>query len=183
MDEQELVERAIGGDRDAFAGLVRLHQGRLRGLVALSIPTTDDVHDVVQEAFIDAWRGLPRFEVGREFGPWLRTICRNRVNRFLRDRLPQRRRELALVDEALLAAPLANPEDDADQRLAALRACFADLDVAHQQVLTQRYHGEQAVQDIAADLGRSPNAVSMLLLRLKTALMRCVATRLAGATS
>src|SRR5690606_34121353 len=92
MDEDRLVRLAKEGDREAFAGLVRLHQERLRGLVALSIPGRDDVHDLVQEAFVDAWKGLDGFDASCPFGPWLRAICRNRVRKFLRDRLPQRRR-------------------------------------------------------------------------------------------
>jgi RNA polymerase sigma-70 factor (ECF subfamily) len=177
VDETDLVRAAREGDREAFAGLVRLHQARLRALAALSLPSRDDVHDVVQEAFIDAWRGLPRFEPGREFGPWLRTICRNRVAKFLRDRLPTRRRELALVDAALLEQPVA-PEDDGERRLSALRACLAELDAAHRDLLAARYRDDVAVQALASDLGKTPNAVSMILLRLKAALMRCVGNRL-----
>jgi RNA polymerase sigma-70 factor (ECF subfamily) len=177
VDEADLVRAASQGDREAFAGLVRAHQARLRALAALSLASRDDVHDVVQEAFIDAWRGLPRFEAGREFGPWLRTICRNRVAKFLRDRMPTRRRELALVDAALLEQP-ALPEDDADRRLAALRACLQALDAPQRELLAARYRDETPVQALAADLGKSPNAVSMVLVRLKSALMRCVANRL-----
>ncbi len=177
MEEAELVRQARSGDRDAFGGLVRLHQARLRGLAALSIAGREDVHDVVQESFVDAWRGLPGFYDEGEFGPWLRTICRNRVRKFLRDRLPRRRRELALVDEALIAAP--DPLED-DRRLPALRACLERLPATQRQLLTQRYHDDQPVQDIAAALGRSPNAVSMLLLRLRTALLACMAERIDG---
>lgn len=178
MDEAMLVRQAQGGDREAFAQLVRLHQERLRGLVALSIPGHDDVHDLVQEAFVDAWRGLPGFDTGRDFAPWLRTICRNRVRKFLRDRLPRRRRELALVDEALLAAP-EPPEDD--RRLPALRACLGRLAEGQRRLLARRYRDGEPVQAIAEAIGRSPNAVSMLLLRLRSALVKCVAERLAEA--
>ncbi len=175
MDEAAWVRQAMAGDRDAYSALVRLHQARLRALVSLSIPSRDDVHDIVQEAFIDAWRGLPRFDAQREFGPWLRTVCRNRVARFLRDRLPQRRRELAMVDAALIASPVEGDDLAAEQRLAALRHCLGSLDDAHRRLLAMRYLEEVAVQDIAIVLGKSPNGVSMMLLRLKAALMRCVA--------
>lgn len=177
MDEDRLVRQAQEGDREAFAGLVRLHQERLRGMVALSIPGRDDVHDLVQEAFVDAWKGLDRFTLGSPFGPWLRTICRNRIRKFLRDRLPQRRRELALVDEALLAAPEAT-DDDVAPRLAALRACLDHLGADQRRLLERRYHEGEAVQAIAASLERSPNAVSMLLLRLKALLQRCIGDRI-----
>lgn len=172
MDERDLIRAAVAGDQEAFTGLVRLHQARLRGLVALSLSDRDDVLEVVQESFVDAWRVLERFDQAREFGPWLRTICRNRTLKFLRDRLPRRRRELALVDEALLAAPDPEPVND---RLAALRHCLEQLDADHRRLLEQRFAEGAAVQDLAVALGKSPNAVSMILLRLKGVLLRCVA--------
>lgn len=172
MDERALITAAIAGDQDAFAGLVRLHQARLRGLVALTLSERDEVLEVVQESFVDAWRALDRFDQAREFGPWLRTICRNRTLKHLRDRLPRRRRELALVDDVLLAAPVSEPADD---RLAALRRCLEHLDADHRRLLERRFAEGVAVQDLALALGKSPNAVSMILLRLKAALMRCVA--------
>ena len=172
MDEAQLIKTAMAGDREAFGQLVRLHQARLRALVALTVTDREDVLDIVQESFVDAWRGLDRFDATREFGPWLRTICRNRVLKHLRDRLPKRRRELALVDEALIAAA---PIEAPDGRLAALRCCLETLDASHRLLLERRYHDGIAVQDLASELGKSANAVSMILIRLKSVLQRCVA--------
>lgn len=173
MDERTLIIAAIAGDREAFGGLVRLHQARLRALVALSLSERDDVLDVVQESFVDAWRGLEQFDQAREFGPWLRTICRNRTLKFMRDRLPKRRRELALVDEQLIAAM---PADEAvEGQLQALRRCLDQLAVDHRRLLQQRFCDGIAVQDLAQAMGKSPNAVSMMLLRLKIAVQRCAA--------
>lgn len=175
MDEPRLIAAAATGDREAFSELVRLHQARLRALAALSIADRDDVLDIVQESFVDAWRGLPGFAQEREFGPWLRAICRNRVLKHLRARIPRRRRELALVDEALLEAPPADDERPED-RLAALRRCLDGLDAGHRRLLERRYHDGRAVADLAGELGKTPNAVSMILLRIKAALQRCVET-------
>lgn len=178
MDDTSLIKAAQAGDREAFGQLVRLHQARLRALVALTLTDRDDVLDIVQESFVDAWRGLDRFDATREFGPWLRTICRNRVLKHLRDRLPKRRRELALVDEALIAsepAEVAESEEAPEGRLVALRRCLETLDASHRALLERRYHDGVAVQDLASELGKSANAVSMILIRLKGVLQRCVA--------
>ena len=175
--EAQLVQAAHAGDREAFAALVCQYQAALRALVALSVPSRDEVHDIVQEAFIDAWRGLGGFDCQREFGPWLRTICRNRARQYLRDRLPRRRRELALVDEVLLATPPVT-DDDGSERLSALRTCLAALAEEHRRILAMRYTDELPVQVIAATLGKSPNGISMILLRLKAGLLRCIASRL-----
>ena len=172
MDDTSLIQSAWAGDREVFGQLVRLHQARLRALVALTVTDRDDVLDIVQESFVDAWRGLDRFDVSREFGPWLRTICRNRVLKHLRDRLPKRRRELALVDEALIAS---EPAEAPEGRLAALRRCLETLDASHRLLLERRYHEGVAVQELASELGKSANAVSMILIRLKSVLQRCVA--------
>lgn len=173
MDEPKAVQLAQVGDRQAFAWLVCAYQDQLRALVAMAVANHDDILDVVQESFIDAWRGLPGFDTGREFGPWLRTVCRNRIRQFLRQRIPRRRRELAVIDAALLVAP--TTEDPApDERVAALRVCISALEPAQRVLIERRYIEDVPVQRLAADLGKSPNAVSMLLLRLKEALMRCM---------
>ena len=174
MDERHLIAAAAAGDREAFSGLVVLHQARLRALVAMTLSERDDVLDVVQESFVDAWRGLESFDQKREFGPWIRTICRNRTMKFVRDRLPKRRRELALVDEILITAP-SEAEEQCAGRLTALQRCLEQLDADHRRLLEQRYGDGVEVQTLAQSLGKSPNAVSMILLRLKTVLQRCVA--------
>lgn len=164
---------------DAFSNLVLLHQARLRALVAKSIPCLDDVYDIVQEAFVDAFTNMEHFDQECEFGPWLRTLCWNRVHKFLRDRQVRRRHELAMVDEALSEML---PPDDASsdhtlRRISILRGCLQAIGAEHRRVLSLRYHDDIAVQDIGKLLGKTANAVSMLLLRIKGVLQRCVETR------
>lgn len=176
MDERAAILAARSGDRDAFAWLVDRHQLQIRALVAMSLADRDDRLDVVQETFVDAWRGLAGFDPGREFGPWLRTVCRNRVRQFLRQRIPRRRRELALVDAALLATPPA--EDGApDERIAILRHCVEAMAPEQRSLLHRRYVDGEAVQVIAQEVRKTPNAVSMILLRLKEAILRCMDRR------
>lgn len=174
MDERQLISAAMAGDREAFTGLVRLHQRSLRALVAMAMLPPDDVSEVVQEALIDAYRHLDRFDPQREFGPWLRTICRNRLQRFLRDRKSRRRHELALVDDAMDHGVVDHEVDAAVGRIAVLRRCLAKLEERHRQVVIMRFHDGLAVKDIAERLRRSANSVSVLLFQLKAALQRCV---------
>lgn len=177
MNERAYLEAAADGDREAFCELVRLHQARLRALAALSLHDRDDVLDVVQESFVDAWRNLHGYDHTRPFGPWLRTICRNRILKCLRDRVQHRRRELALVDQALATfSPLDELSDDIlDKRLENLHRCLDLLDDRHRLLLQQRYGDDLTVNQLAQQLGKSPNAVSMILLRLKSTLQRCLA--------
>jgi RNA polymerase sigma-70 factor (ECF subfamily) len=72
-----LVARARRGDRWAFEQLVERHQHRLFTLAARTLGSVDDAGDAVQEAFIRAWQGLPKFRGGSLFSTWLYRICLN----------------------------------------------------------------------------------------------------------
>jgi RNA polymerase sigma-70 factor, ECF subfamily len=72
-----LVARAQQGDRRAFEELVERHQHRLYTLAARTLGSVDEAADAVQEAFIRAWLGLPRFRGGSLFSTWLFRICVN----------------------------------------------------------------------------------------------------------
>ena len=75
-DEQELIERARQGDRDAFADLVWRHQDTVHTL-AMRLVGPDLAADVAQEALIRAWRALPRFRGEAAFSTWLHRITVN----------------------------------------------------------------------------------------------------------
>ncbi len=72
-----LVARAQRGDRSAFEQLVERHQHRLLTLAARTLGSADEAADAVQEAFIRAWLGLPRFRGGSLFSTWLYRIGLN----------------------------------------------------------------------------------------------------------
>lgn len=179
-DERDLVRRARSGDREAFGGLVLLHHDRLYAIAARQLGAADDVQDVLQESFIQAWRHLDGFDEARPFGPWLRTICRNRLLNFLRDRAARRNRALELVDEALTATtPADGWEPVGAQRVTALRACFEELPPGNRELVRRRYYHDQPVKELAARTGRSEAGMAMLLMRLRQALQACIERRLA----
>jgi RNA polymerase sigma-70 factor (ECF subfamily) len=71
-----LVERARGGDLDAFNSLVELYQDQLYALVARMVPDVDQAADAVQEAFFSAYRKLDSFR-GGSFKSWMSRIAVN----------------------------------------------------------------------------------------------------------
>jgi RNA polymerase sigma-70 factor len=180
MDESELIRRAQQGDRGAFGELVRLHQARLRAFAARFIPCSEDVFDLVQDAFLKAYRALGTFDPRQELGPWLRTICRNQIRNHWRERRVRRNAHLALVDAALEAS--ADTEGDAGhdalERVEALRRCVDELQPAHRELVRDRYARGMAVADLARRLDRSAAALSMVLVRVRAALQKCLARRL-----
>ena len=75
--EDELVALARGGDADAYAELVRTHQDVAFRTAMLITRNAADAEDAAQDAFVNAWRALPRFREGRPLRPWLLTIVAN----------------------------------------------------------------------------------------------------------
>lgn len=71
-----LLERARGGDLDAFNDLVGLYQDQLFALVVRMVPDRDQASDCVQEAFFSAYRNLTSFR-GGSVRSWLNRICVN----------------------------------------------------------------------------------------------------------
>lgn len=67
MNETELIAAAREGDEDAFQELRRLHLTHVR-TVCWAILRTDDLDDVIQLVFVDAWTGLKGFRGGSTSG-------------------------------------------------------------------------------------------------------------------
>ncbi len=81
--DQQLVARAQRGDTRAFDMLVLKYQHRIFGLIGRYISDTDEVQDVAQEAFIKAYRALPRFRGDSAFYTWLYRIAINTAKNYL----------------------------------------------------------------------------------------------------
>lgn len=76
-DERALVFAAQQGDRDAFGGLVRIHQKRMYAVARAIVLVHEDAEDAVQEAFVRAFQALDRFNPEQAFGAWLNRIVAN----------------------------------------------------------------------------------------------------------
>lgn len=81
--DQELVARVQQGDNKAFDLLVLKYQLRLSKLVSRFLRNQSDVPDVVQEAFIKAYRALPNFRGDSAFYTWLYRIGINTAKNHL----------------------------------------------------------------------------------------------------
>ena len=81
--DQQLVERAQQGDKQAFGLLVSKYQRKLIRLLSRMIRDPAEVEDVAQEAFIKAYRALPSFRGDSAFYTWLYRIGINTAKNYL----------------------------------------------------------------------------------------------------
>ena len=76
-EPEVLVDRARDGDRDAFGELVAIHQQEVYTLAVRLVRDRDEASDVAQDAFIRAWRAMPKFRGDAKFSTWLHRITVN----------------------------------------------------------------------------------------------------------
>lgn len=185
-DEGKLLERLRAGEEAAFEQLVRANTGRLLAVARRLLPTEEDARDVVQEAFLSAFRNLPRFEGGSKLSTWLHRIV---VNAALM-RLRTRRRKPEESLDALLPAFLedghhaekvsewAEPADRALERTEIkqlVRQYVEQLPETYRTVLLLRDIEGMEIDEVAAALGVTSNAVKMRLHRGRQALRTLLA--------
>lgn len=100
-DDTEAVAQARAGDADAFRRLVERHSRNVFRVAFRMTRNEHDAEDVVQEAFLRAYRNLSQFEERAHFGSWIHRIAANCAYDSLRAR--ERRRENAapvVIDDA-----------------------------------------------------------------------------------
>ena len=111
-EERDLVAAAKAGDREAFSGLVRLHQRRAY-LVARAIVTVhEDAEDALQDGFVRAFQALDRFDPAQTFGAWLNRIVANAALDLTRRRKVRNTEELSDA----LRSPFRDPAENAELR-------------------------------------------------------------------
>lgn len=81
--DQQLVERVQKGDKRAFDLLVLKYQHKIMSLISRYVRDADEVQDVAQEAFVKAYRALPRFRGDSAFYTWIYRIAINTAKNHL----------------------------------------------------------------------------------------------------
>jgi RNA polymerase sigma-70 factor (ECF subfamily) len=94
-EDLRLIERVLGGDRQAFGALVRSHERRVFRVTLAVLGQVEDAEDAMQETFIKAYRHLNQFRRESRFTTWLTRIA---VNEALQKR--QARKEHVSLDES-----------------------------------------------------------------------------------
>jgi RNA polymerase sigma factor (sigma-70 family) len=165
LDDAVLVARARAGDTEAFGLLVGRHQrAALRTAFAVG-GSESEAEDVTQEAFVKAFRALPRFREDLPLRPWLMQIVANEARNRRRSR--GRRERLAVRAAAMGGHQPSSAEDLAIGAVnaAALRTALARLDDRDRTVIAFRYFAGLSEAETAAALDVPPGTVKSRLSR------------------
>jgi len=148
MDQRTLVERARGGDHDAFTTLVDVSIRRLDAAARLVLRDRELASDAVQDTLIRAWRDLPRLRDPDRFDAWLHRLL---INACL-DLARRRRRRPIEVD--FIATDLIEPGEPAgivaDREL--VDTALQRLEPAHRAVVVMHYFLGMPLVEVASFL-------------------------------
>jgi len=146
MEDILAIERCRAGDTDAFRHLVREYQGQAIAHATGILGNKEDALDAVQEAFIDAFQALGRFDASRRFYPWFYVILRNRCYKAA---VGRKRREADSLESAEILAQSGtrSPEEG----LALERALLA-LSAEDRELITLRHLDGLSYEELAERL-------------------------------
>lgn len=163
---------------ELFVTLLARHQTRVHRFVVSLVPSPADADDILQDTNLFLWREFHRYRPGSDFVAWACAVAFQEVRAW---RTRRKRDRLVFSDEFLLAVrdELERTDDLAERRAAALAGCLARLPPPHRELIRLRYAAGGGVDEIAAALGRSTEAVYRMLSRVRQALHQCVTQTLA----
>lgn len=164
-DDRIVAGRAMDGDVDAFAVLVRRYTPLMRGYAHRMLNATADVDDVVQESFVVAWQRLSELEDPASVKSWLMRI----VGRKSVDRIRARRPVLDIEDVERAAPEHSSPPRVAETRaeIEALGDALQELPDAQRECWLLREIGGHAYEEIAEQLDVPVSTVRGLLARAR----------------
>ena len=178
--ERDLVRRAQAGDSKAFGDLVKAHQGFAYHVALRSVGNQQDAEDIVQEAFVRAWRSLAGFRSESRFRTWLYRIVVN----LCYSQLPRTQKEINLLaaSNGQEVLPDKSPSSDPELRmedkqvLAKLQDQISALPGQYQVLLLLRHREGCSYAEIAEimdlPLGTVKTGIHRARKRLKEALLQ-----------
>lgn len=193
-DEATLVAQLRAGDEAAFEQLVRLYGGRLLAVARRIVGSDEDARDIVQEAFLNAFKSLDRFEGNAKLSTWLHRIAVNAALMKLRTR--KRKPEQSI--ETLLPAFMDDghheerfqswdePVDKVMERQETRELVRQQIDAlpeSYRTVLVLRDIEGLDTEETANMLGLSVNATKIRLHRARQALRSMLAPHFRSARS
>jgi RNA polymerase sigma-70 factor (ECF subfamily) len=181
LDEQTLLDGLRAGNDEAFECLVRVYGGRMLAVARRFVRNEEDARDVVQAAYLSAFRCVGQFEGQCQVATWLHRIVVNTA--LMRLRIQKRKPETPLDDllpafqddghHAEQFSDWGTPADELLEReetRATIRACIDRLPDNYREVLILRDIEEVSTGEAARLLSMTPTAVKVRLHRARQAL-------------
>lgn len=166
---RRLVDRAKGGDAEAFGALYDRFQPEIVRYLTHRTRDADAAEDLAQQVFLKAWQAIPRYEDrGVPFKAWLYRMAHNQMVDHFRSRRPTSDLEgLDLPVDSEAETLLLEGEMQE-----ALKGALERLTEDHRQVLVLRFLMEKSAREIGEIMGRREVTIRGLQMRALQSLRR-----------
>jgi RNA polymerase sigma-70 factor (ECF subfamily) len=181
IDDRALLAALRAGHDWAFEVMVRQYGGRLLAVARRFTRNEEDAQDIVQSAYLSAFRALGSFEGSSQLSTWLHRIVVNTALMKLRSRrrkpeesiedlLPSFQEDGHHVEQFCEWSVPADQLIERKETRATVRTCIAQLPDNYRTILILRDIDELSTQDVAEKLSMTPTAVKVRLHRARQAL-------------
>jgi RNA polymerase sigma-70 factor, ECF subfamily len=173
--EEELVLACRGGDKGAYASLVRAHARSIFAICLGMLGNVHDAEDAAQETFVRAFSQLPQLRTASQFRPWIGRIARNHCLDLLRRR--KRGSEVLAMHGAAQSNPGSHAEPHEalllrEEERIKLEGALARLPEKYRVPLMLYYFDGHSTQNVASILDLNPAGVLTRLSRARRELRR-----------
>jgi RNA polymerase sigma-70 factor (ECF subfamily) len=161
---ENLVDKAVDGDGDAFGRLYDMHVNRVYRHIYYRVSNNADAEDLTQQVFIKAWQAIGRYKkTASPFLAWLIKISHNLVIDFYRLKKVETANNYNNIVSELETDPVYIIETRLNQQK--IRKAISQLRGDQQQVVLMRFIEDFSYPEIAAVLGKSEGAIRVILHR------------------
>lgn len=164
MEDRDAILACRGGDRQAFRHLVESYQSQAIGHAIGILGNREDALDAVQDAFLDAFQALNRFDLSRSFYPWFYVILRNRCYKSAAVRTREKSEsieEVAILEPSTLVAH--------EERLL-LECALLRLDPEDREIILLKHLDGLSYEELSERLGIPAGTVMSRLFHARTRL-------------
>lgn len=155
------IDKVLNGDKQAFRYFVIHYKDIAYNLAISIVKDSQNAEDVVQEAFIKAFKGLKSFKKDAKFSSWFYRIVVNEAFTYLR----KNKIDFANIDDQKIA--LASEEIKEDQRWVSVQNFMRSLNPKESLVLNLFYLEEKRIAEISNITRWSTSNVKVLLHRAR----------------
>ena len=152
VEDSALITKCLEGNAEAYGRLVDKYSARIINLAYAMLGDRHQAEDIAQDAFVRAFKGLPKFERKAKFSSWLYQIALN----LCKDHLKAKSRHARPTDEEQLRNMDGNPKEQAprviiqDELSGKMREAINKLPVLYREAFVLRHLQGLEYEDVAA---------------------------------
>jgi len=180
-EEDEIISRTLKGDREAFTSLILKYKDSLYDMACRILGNRTEAEDVLQDAFLEAYKHLPDFNHRSRFSTWVYSIVLNRVRNHLRHNkvirwssldIQETDREDYRPPEFAEKGPSFHSVMENKFELDSIKKEVKNLPTLHQAIFVLHYFQDMSLDEVAKKLSRPVGTVKVYLHRARKLLYK-----------